>query len=167
MTTNKLNARIYEYIKNAQEHKKYNAQTIEVDIITVIELINLVYQTIKPDPDTSRFIPANELIVSMQYGLSEKQGDKMFVVIKEDKNNRKIRTSGRLEDSPAQGENELALAYELAQDSPVLILLHETGNDETWNYRPFWWPVLVMPQNTKKAIFASKVPDERLSKTAK
>ena len=43
------------------------------------------------------------------------------------------------------------------------MLIQETENAEGWGHRPFWWPVIVAPENIAKTIYAAKVAGEKIS----
>ena len=126
----------------------------------VFKLIELAYLTINPDEDSDRFINCDEFITSLKYMLRD--NNELHVVVKRNKKDRKKRPSGRLSDAPDNGEQVRALAIQLAETVPVVILLNENGEDETWQYRPFWWPILVSPKNVPKTMYAAKLAGEKL-----
>ena len=58
-------------------------------------------------------------------------------------------------------EADMTIAKSIAKDIPVLMLLRQNGQeDRGWRGSPFWWPVLVAPQNTRTVIFASDLIEE-------
>jgi len=58
-------------------------------------------------------------------------------------------------------ETDLAIAKGIAKDIPTLMLLRQDGLEEKgWRGSPFWWSVLVAPENTRTVIFASKLIEE-------
>lgn len=152
----KANQKIEKIIDDSKE---YFTKTLCMD--AVFDLIGNAYSTIIRDDDSSRFIEMSEFITSLKYMLKNNQD--VTIVVKRNKNNNKFRQSGRIEDSPAQGEQELKLAQELAIDKPVIILLSENGADESWNFRSFWWPILVAPKNVPNTIYAAKIASEKVN----
>jgi hypothetical protein len=126
------------------------------------EIVKLVYSAIEPDEDSIRFVNEDEFITTMRYMLGEK--DRVKIVVKRNKNTKKYRDSGRIEDAPDTGESEARVAKSLAINEPVILLLQENGEDERWKNRSFWWPILVSPKNTPKIIYASKIAAEKIKK---
>lgn len=62
-------------------------------------------------------------------------------------------TKGRWSDAPASGQ-DLQEAREISEYRPTLILLRENGDErQGWRNAPFYWPVLLMPENMDAAIF--------------
>lgn len=137
-----------------------NLFTKKLSIDNIITLMNSVFDTIEKDVDSTRFISRDEFLMSLKYMLGDK--NEVSVVVKREKENKKIRMNGRMEDSPAQGQQELLIAQKLAVKEPVIILLQQMGQDVSWNFRPFWWPVLVAPNNVHKTMYASKVMGEKV-----
>ncbi len=123
-------------------------------------LIHKAYATLISDENASRFYKEIEFITTLRYMVGLGNKDYIPVVARINKNNSKYRQTGRLEDSPATGDYELKHAHELATDTPVLLLLQETGNDDKWHHRPFWWPILVAPSRVPVTLYASKNPSE-------
>lgn len=127
------------------------------------EIIRIVYSGIKPDSNTTRFVTEDEFINTMRFLINENK--EIDILIKKNKNNSKYRSNGRIEDAPFTGDSESKIAEDLAINNPVILLLQENGNGKDWEYRPFWWPVLVLPKNIPKIIYASKVSSEKIKKT--
>lgn len=79
-----------------------------------------------------------------------------------DRNNNKTNKT-RWIDAPDDGRNDLRPSREKAIDRPVLILTRQNGNKEQgWLDAPFYWPVLVLPQNMHAGIFT--INDKRKAK---
>ena len=47
---------------------------------------------------------------------------------------------------------------------PSLTLLHQNGVADGWKGREFWWPILTLPKNTPKTIYALPNADGRIRK---
>ena len=136
--------------------------TVEVTLREAEELIELIYSGIGEDEGATRFVSKDEFITTLRYLIGE--NNELSIVVKKNKNNAKYRKTGRLEDAPETGDRELKIAQDLAIDAPVLLLLQETGENNGWQNRPFWWSILVAPKNISKTIYASKLPTERIKK---
>jgi hypothetical protein len=83
---------------------------------------------------------------------------KVWLLTAEDRNVRRYREEGRFSDAPdTKQQSDLARAK--AVDAPVLMLLRQNGEEaQGWRGLPFWWPVIVTPQNAVTSIFASHAP---------
>lgn len=152
----KFSKNIEKILDNSDE---YFSKTFNID--TTVELMEFVYKTIEKDDDSTRFVELNEFVTSLKYMLNGTNS--VTIVVKRNKNNKKFRSTQRIEDSPAQGQQELKLAQELAVEKPIIILLAETGEDVSWAYRPFWWPILIAPKNVPNTIYAAKAASEKVS----
>jgi len=63
-------------------------------------------------------------------------------------------TRSRWTDAPDDGRTDLPMSRAIAIDRPVLMLLRQNGREEQgWRGTPFYWPVLVMPENMQAGIF--------------
>lgn len=133
-------------------------ETVTLPLEKTEELLQAVYETIKKDDDSSRFINKNEMITSLRYMMGS-HADLPVIIVREKKNS-KYRQTGRLEDAPDNGQLERKEAISLAKSTPVLILLQEEGDDASWKERPFWWPVLVAPKTVPKTMYAAKTTDK-------
>ena len=131
----------------------------------VEELLSYIYATFKEEEDNPKFISLNEMIISLRYFLESNKNlnDDVYCTVYRNRHNAKYKQDGRLNDAPDTGQSELKLAKELAVDVPCLMLFKETGADESWGGRAFWWPVLVAPKNVHKAVYASKIAGEKVS----
>ncbi|MEG2489491.1 hypothetical protein, partial [Anaerorhabdus sp.] len=134
---------------------------VELSIEKVTDLLKYVYNTFESDEDGSRFVNYDEFLTSLLYML--KDNDKLSIVVKKNKNNVKIRRSDRLEDAPDNGQQERQRAIQYANTKPVIILLNENGDDESWNYRQFWWPILIAPKLIDNTIYAAKIPEGKIN----
>ena len=90
--------------------------------------------------------------------------DTINFIVRKDRNIKKYRENGNLVDSPDDGNKDLPEARKLANDTPCVMLFAQNGTDDSWNFRPFWWPVLVAPKNVPQTMYASKVAGEKLIK---
>lgn len=80
----------------------------------------------------------------------------VWIVVRQNRNMARIRKStGRFEDAPDTKQDELKIARNLARVVPSLILTRQNGAEEQgWRGGAFYWPVLVMPEETKTTVFA-------------
>ena len=161
------------YEKESKAIEEIVAQAQLVDKNTYVinaeqaeQLLLHVYNTFEKDEDSFRFISLEEMMTSMRYFLNNdiiKNNDKIFCTINRNLDVAKYRTDSRLQDSPDTGRSHLKKAKELAVDNPCIMLFQENGQNEGWNGRSFWWPVLVAPKNVPKTIYASKLEVGKVS----
>jgi hypothetical protein len=108
--------------------------------------------------DVQAFLSSMEYL--SQNSVLEEHRGKVWCIVRKNRDMGRIREDGRFEDSPAttKGEKgELKVAREVAKDIPALILLQQNGKEENgWRGCPFWWPILVTPENTPTVVFSSK-----------
>lgn len=128
---------------------------VVIDIVKAEKLIEQVYICLVPDENTDRFVEYDEMISILKY--VSKQEDKCNLIVRRNRNISKYRDGMRYMDSPDNGQDERKLAREISVDMPTLTLLHQNGVAEGWKSREFWWPILTLPKNTPKTIYA--LPD--------
>ena len=79
---------------------------------------------------------------------------KLWCLHRTDRDMSRIRQNGKFSDIPYSGNEDLDPAHEIATDRPVLMLFRENGDvQQGWMGEAFYWPVLVMPANTRTSIF--------------
>ena len=124
----------------------------------VIELLTLIHETYKMEEyyewDLSMYF-------SILNYLSEEQDSKfkgkVWIVLRKNRDISRFKQSGKFEDSPDTSQAELKVARDLADNIPALILTRQNGAEEKrWRGAPFYWPVLVAPQNTTTTVFANR-----------
>ena len=93
-----------------------------------------------------------------------KQSEKCYLIVKKNRNISKYRDGMRYMDSPDTGKDERKFAREISIEIPCLTLLHQNGVAEGWKGREFWWPILTLPKNTPKTIYALPNVGVRISK---
>ncbi|MEY8763877.1 MULTISPECIES: Z1 domain-containing protein [Clostridium] len=150
-----------KYLKDFNISEKSDG--VMVSIKNAEKLINIAYSAIDKDVDDSRFIPEDEFLMILRYMADNSKNIPVIVRTKRTLSKYKkhggIKTLSDSPDTPAP----LDIAKELAINVPVLMLIQETENAEGWGHRPFWWPVIVAPENIAKTIYAAKVAGEKIS----
>ena len=94
----------------------------------------------------------------------DNNAEKCYLIVRRNRNMPKYKKGMRYIDSPDTGQDEQKLAREISIDMPCLILLHQNGVAEGWKGREFWWPILTLPKNTPKTIYALPNVDGRIRK---
>ena len=134
-----------------------------LDLETATKIIHLIKST--HDDKAGEVWDEASFISSMEYLSLNTDCDNagnVWCIVREDRNISRIREDGRYEDSPVISigkKGELKVAREVAIDIPALILLRQNGEEgeNKWRGTAFWWPVLVVPKNTKTVIYSNKV----------
>lgn len=132
-----------------------------MDLEQAIEVIRLVKTT--HDDTAGNVWDDNAFISAMEYlsiNTDSQLKGKVWCVIRKDRNIGRVRSDGRFEDAPdtPKGEKgELTVAKKIAKDIPVLILLHQKGEEGEgrWRGAEFWWPVLLTPERMETVIYSN------------
>jgi len=132
----------------------------KIHISDVEKLIQLAYEVIKKDEDSTRFVDEDEFITTLRHLARKNQY--IPIIIRMNRNIPKFRPDGRIYDNPDTSGQQPNVAKKFAIDLPVVMLLRESGDAEGWHERQFWWPILVAPQNFPKTMYASKLPSEKI-----
>jgi len=87
--------------------------------------------------------------------LDENRG-KVWILIRENRNLKRIKEDGRYSDAPDTPKTEGKIAKETAINLPIVMLFKQNGKEEDgWRGSQFWWPVMMVPRDAKTTIFAS------------
>ncbi|OWK27296.1 MAG: hypothetical protein US76_00020 [Parcubacteria group bacterium GW2011_GWA2_38_13b] len=82
---------------------------------------------------------------------------KVWILIRKERNAKRIREGGRFENAPDTPQREGVIAKRVSIDTPSLMLLRQNGaKEDDWRDAEFWWPVLMTPQNTEVTVFAEE-----------
>lgn len=89
---------------------------------------------------------------------SNPEKNKVYVLVGTDRDiARRSIESGQFANNPDSGKTDAEPARAAAKDVPCLILLRQNGSeDKGWRGAPFWWPVVILPQNMQTAVFSEK-----------
>ncbi len=81
--------------------------------------------------------------------------DKIYCIVRRDRDISRLKADGvTFSASPDNGETDTIPAKKVAIDIPCLMLIEQKGEkNKGWSDTKFWWPVLLLPKNTKPAIF--------------
>lgn len=133
-------------------------KAVPVPLEAAEELAALVYETFDKDDESMRFVSLDHFIDTMRYLAS---GNKTVqLIVRREREITKYYNNGTYQDAPYNAKGPLSesvVANNSAINDPALILIHEKGNSDEWENRQFWWPILVVPQNAKRTVFA--MPD--------
>jgi hypothetical protein len=99
--------------------------------------------------DTAPFIKALEL------SLDKNKPNQVIVFYQENREASRFKNSGNsFMDAPDDGKTDLPKSKQLAKKGPVLMLLKQKGKKTSyWRDAPFYWPVLMMPENMPNYVY--------------
>lgn len=153
-----VDKKICEYFKTNEITEQSDGYNISIS--DVEKLIKLTYEVIKKDENSTRFVREDEFITTLRYLVGENQH--IPIIIRTNRNLPKRRPNGRMYDNPDTSGGQPNFAKKYALNLPVIMFLRHSGKAEGWYERPFWWPVLMAPQNIHKTMYASKLPAEKI-----
>lgn len=82
--------------------------------------------------------------------------DRVVCLVRLNRNDRKVRTDGRLQNAPESTGDDVVLRG-VQGDSPALLLYRNNGQqDRGWSGTPFYWPVVVAPGSAQPVIYAAE-----------
>lgn len=130
-----------------------------IDVSTAILIINEIYETLEFEEGFQWDLKA--FLASMEY-LSrntdnEAHKGKIWCLARRGRNISRTLRDGTFSKQPDSPETDQTVARDYAIDIPMLILTRQNGlkEEQGWKGTPFWWPVLIVPQNSKTVVFAS------------
>ena len=118
-----------------------------------LEIIFLVYKTLELEIEDC--LKAEELASMIKYLSKDSHKVKIYCV--ENRNISRFKADSKYySDAPYTGSSDLKLARDMAISEPTLMLIKQNGKSELgWRDAEFYWPVLVVQQNVKAAVYTS------------
>lgn len=144
------------------EKKSQNGENvIRIPVNIAKKILTLIFETLKMedgyDWDLEEYL---SILDYLSFETDSPNHGYVWLVIKEGRNIKRKDEKNRFENSPdtPKGEKgELRLARSVAKDIPALILLKQNGLEVNgWKDTPFWWPIIVAPDETIPTVFAKK-----------
>jgi hypothetical protein len=136
------------------------AKPIYVPVETAAELLSMAYSLLEFEVEGEDERKAN--IAALEH-LSRTTADaahqgKVLLLTATDRNVRRYREEGRFSNAPdTKQQTDMARLH--ATQVPVLMLLRQNGREtDGWRDLPFWWPVVVTPDQAITSVFASTTP---------
>ncbi len=121
-----------------------------------LSILELAYSVMKPYDDgiCNKF---NDMESVFLFSLSEMMrtgNDEIALIVRRNRNLAKMKKNNTMyQDAPDDGNNEGALARELRNTMPVLVLTEQTNPQ--WR-RKFWWPVYYTPNKMNVGLYSNK-----------
>lgn len=129
--------------------------TAVVPLGTAEQLLDRIADSIVMDSDRNWLQPMK---ASVAYLATARQdgAPEVAILVRRDRNDRKVRADGRLQNAPESSGDDAAID-QIRGTRPALLLYRENGSpDRGWTGTAFWWPVLQAPANTRAVVFASE-----------
>ncbi len=145
--TAEVNALLLEFMNPDEKNAKL------IPSGSLENLIMKAYSSFHPDKDSARFIPVEKFLSVFRY--LTQNSSMAYLIVRRERQISKFKDNGiAYSDAPDTPQVESSIAKSLAKNNPALILIQQNGKALGWNGSPFWWPILVVQQNTPKAVFA-------------
>jgi archaellum biogenesis ATPase FlaH len=123
-------------------------------VTSVIDLISHTLELNSSHPFNWKTMKASLEHLSLHSKNTSESG-KVWILVRRNRDAKRIRESGRYENAPDTPKREGVLAREVAITCPVMMLFRQNGNkNDGWRDYTFWWPVLMSPKRTEVAVFA-------------
>lgn len=149
----------------AEESNNNFSQPFLLDVEKAYHIVELINSTFEYN---SRFdnegiewdyITFNAILRRLQEGITNYDlKGKIYCYAQSNRNiSREKNNKLTFSDAPDDGKTDRIIAKSVASETACLILLKQNGFKENgWRDAEFWWPILMTPLNSKRAIFASK-----------
>ena len=119
-------------------------QYVEIQTEDAIELLLNSYSAISSE--RVNLLHLLEQSIFFLEWLKNENNDKVMLYCKYNRKRKLTRSNGKDDDAPDSGvTGDYSFAKKIAIDNPVLMMLHQNGEES--NGIPFFWPVLVLPEN--------------------
>ena len=143
---------------------------VEIQLDIAIKLLELAYANLEFDEneaedERSGHIAALEHLSKMAN--DPKVRGKVLLITAVDRDVARKRDEGRFSNAP-DTKQQADDARKRAKSIPVLMLLRQKGGtDKGWRDLPFWWPVIVVPQDAPTSVYADEIAaDEPVAESA-
>ena len=98
--------------------------------------------------------PTEEMIASLEYCLQNVKGNKLFAMVRVNRDMSRKRANQGFIDAPDDGRTDTAPSRAKAVDRPVVMFIKQNGEKaKGWHDAPFYWPVLMTQKNIKSAVY--------------
>ena len=128
----------------------------EIDRAVAIDLLRKIRTTYiynRPiDKNRGLEWDVEEMVGILEWALDGRQS--LYCLRRENRELSRYRGNGAFANAPDDGRIDLVPARARAIDVPVLMFIRENGSVENgWRGTPFYWPVLLVQQNVRSAIY--------------
>ncbi len=146
-------------ILGAPDYKNCDADGIfKIDRDLAIDILRRIRSTYiyNRDKDANAGLEwdVEEMISILEWALGKNR--ELYCLRRENRELNRYRANGAFANAPDDGRTDLAPARAKATDIPLLMLIRENGaEDKGWRGTPFYWPVLLVQQNVRSAVYGN------------
>ena len=140
----------------------------KAEVLNILELINKTFyrhpkrirkgQTVLSIYQDAVDWDYEEMIACLEYCLQNVSDNKMYAMVRGIPDIRELsrkRANGGFIDAPDDGRTDTAPSKAKAVNRPVMMFIKQKGDkDKGWHDAPFYWPVLMTPQNLTAAVYS-------------
>lgn len=140
----------------------------KAEVLNILELINKTFyrhpkrirkgQTVLSIYQDAVDWDYEEMIACLEYCLQNVSDNKMYAMVRGVPDIRELsrkRANGGFIDAPDDGRTDTAPSKAKAVNRPVMMFIKQKGDkDKGWHDAPFYWPVLMTPQNLTAAVYS-------------
>ena len=138
----------------------------KAEVLNILELINKTFyhhprrirkgQTVLSIYQDAVDWNLYEMIASLEYCLQNVPDNKMYALVRYNRELSRKRANGGFIDSPDDGRTDTAPSKNKATDRPVIMFIKQKGDkDKGWHDAPFYWPVLMTQQKLTAAVYSN------------
>lgn len=136
--------------------------TASIPVEIAVKLLDLAYLNLESEDedhdDRKAHVAALEHLSKLAVDPSVRGN--VLLIAAADRDVVRIREGGRFTNAP-DTKQQADFARLKATNTPVLMLLRQNGLESSgWRELPFWWPVVVVPQDAVTSVFAAEAPAE-------
>jgi hypothetical protein len=137
-------------------------ELVAIPVAEAVNLLESAYANLEFEEEADDDRKAN--IAALEHlsltSKDAKMRGKVWLLTATDRKVARYREEGRFSNAP-DTKQQADLARAKAVAVPVLMMLRQNGTEQLgWRDLPFWWPVIVTPQNAVTSIFSTEVANE-------
>ena len=128
------------------------------DVMNILEKIQSTFVYGHQYGNVENRLDPEAMKAMLEHCAKTAKGKKVWVMRRSGRNIRRTKSNGVFTNAPDNGTSDLMPARAMAIDRPVIMLIRQDGKQAYgWRDAPFYWPVLLTQQNTRRAMFVTKV----------
>ena len=160
--------KIDEILNSPQYQKRDKDGFFEIGKAEVLYVLELINKTFYHSPKRKRKGQSvlaiyqdavdwnlDEMIASLEYCLQNVTDNKMYAMVRDNRDMSRKRANGGFIDAPDDGRNDTQPSRAKAVDRPVIMFLKQNREkNKGWHDAPFYWPVLMTQQKLTAAVYS-------------
>jgi hypothetical protein len=148
-------ADINHFIQSRKEEGKFHFKISQDEAGSLVRQIRETFAYEPRFSNTGLEWDVEPFLKALELGMKWSVKDYLYLYFRENRDVSRYKYSGAsFSDSPDDGKVDLPYSRQLAEDAPVLMVLHQLGREEQgWRNAPFYWPVLLMPGSVPNYVY--------------